>query len=79
LLRSILTEKTFHIVANCEADLTTAETETIRAGVDLAFVADADDGARAILLVGEKLPDAMNTFLLVRRGRIQWPGRTGDT
>ena len=44
----------------------------IRAGVDFAFAARADDVARTILIVAKKRAAAMDALLLVRLGRIEW-------
>src|SRR6266704_1811544 len=52
------------------------EAEMIRAGVDLAFAARADDVARAILVVAKKRAAAMHALLLVRLRRIKWGIRT---
>ena len=50
----------------------TAEAEMIRASVDLAFAARADDVARAILFVAKKRAPAMDALFLVRFGWIEW-------
>ena len=42
----------------------------IRAGVDLAFAACADNVARAVLVVAKKRAAAMNLLLLVSLGEI---------
>ena len=63
----------FVLACSClSRDWTQPKTEMIRAGVDFAFAAGADDVARAILIVAKKRAAAMHALLLVRLGRIEW-------